>query len=84
MSAQPKDRKTAYIAGTILIGIILIGVGYYETQIGTGSVTTTSVTSPAFKGTLIVGTTDSVGRTAGTPAAGPWVCEGGSGGSCAT
>ena len=68
MSATSK-RNTTYIAAAVLIIIILAGVGYYffAAQPAQPTQTTTSgmMTSvaPAYKDTIVVGTTDSVQTT---------------------
>ena len=59
MSATSKRNKT-YIAAAVLIIIIIVGVAYYFTTQAPPSVTTTA---PAYKDTLILGTTDSVEST---------------------
>ncbi len=60
MSATSKRNKT-YVAAAVLIIIIVAGVAYYFTTQAPPSVTTT--TAPAYKDTLILGTTDSVEST---------------------
>jgi len=68
MSATSK-RNTTYIAAAVLIVIILAGVGYYfysSTTAPTMSTTSTmmpTTTAPAYKDTIVIGTTDSVETT---------------------
>src|SRR5208337_212307 len=63
MSATSK-RNTTYIAAAVLIIIILAGVGYYFYSSTTAPMMTSSTQSmPAYKDTIVIGTTDSVETT---------------------
>lgn len=66
MSATSK-RNTTYIAAAVLIVIILAGVGYYfYSSTSAPTMTTTAMpttTMPAFKDTIVIGTTDTVQTT---------------------
>jgi len=61
MSATSK-RNTTYIAAAVLIVIILAGVGYYFYS-STSAPTMTTQSMPAYKDTIVIGTTDSVQTT---------------------
>jgi peptide/nickel transport system substrate-binding protein len=66
MSATSK-RNTTYIAAAVLIVIILAGVGYYfYSSTSAPGMTTESMpttTTPAYKDTIVIGTTDTVQTT---------------------
>src|SRR5208282_526057 len=70
MSATSK-RNTTYIAAAVLIVIILAGVGYYfYSSTSAPTMTTTAMpttamttTMPAYKDTIVIGTTDTVQTT---------------------
>ena len=66
--SKPKGKTSTYIAAVVLIIIILAGVGYYyysttTTMVPTTTMVSTTTAAPLYKGTIVVGTTDSVETT---------------------